>query len=476
MQHYIYDAVGERILKANTRVEDIYENGQLIDSGVNIDSYTMYPSGYLVYNNDNKYTKHYYMGSSRIATQIGAGNILTNQTKKSDSIKELQNLQKLDLNIMLSKSDKPRTITFNKRKPIDFDKDTIKGISPITGVYFYHSDHLSTASLLTDMSGLPYQFFLNLPFGEEMASQHSTASNFNSRYKFNGKELDNEIEGRDSRIPLKSNKNRNEQTGWYYYGARYYDPNVSIWLSVDPLAEKFPAFNPYNFTMNNPVNLVDPLGLSPESIHLDKYGNVLKNVDDGDDGVYVHQNATSEADVDKTYSAKNTSAGGDKIGEIGGTLNVDGIYANTLNKNIGEAKDVYNPFTFKNYVKTNGKWDLKNNKNTIYGLANDGKTQFSFNGKLMESQDIGNHHFGAVALAYGLFPSEKFILEQAGAYQIKSGTSKPEWQIYKEETRYNYSKLGTPIPYKVKVMQPPYSDDPRDQKWIKSGFQYFKNK
>ena len=290
-----------------------------------------------------------------------------------------------------------------------------------------------------------------------MAAQHSTNTDFTSRYKFNAKELDKE-------------------TGWYYYGARYYNPSTSTWLSVDPLAEKYQSFSPYNYTLNNPIYFIDPLGLSPESIHLDKYGNVLKNVDDGDDGVYVHQNATSEADVDKTYSAKNTSAGGDKIGEIGGTLNVDEIYANTLNKDIEEAKDVYNPFTFKNYVKTNGKWDLKNNKNTIYGLANDGKTQFSFNGKLMESQDIGNHHFGAVALAYGLFPSEKFILEQAGAYQIKSGTSKPEWQIYKEETRYNYSKLGTPIPYKVKVMQPPYGDDPRDQKWIKSGFQYFKNK
>ncbi|MGP1501935.1 MAG: hypothetical protein ACTTJM_09165 [Bergeyella cardium] len=65
---------------------------------------------------------------------------------------------------------------------------------------------------------------------------------------------------------------------------------------------------------------------------------------------------------------------------------------------------------------------------------------------------------------------------QAGAYQIKSGTSKPEWQIYKEETRYNFSKLENLIPYKEKVIQPPYGDDPRDQKWIKSGFQYFKNK
>jgi RHS repeat-associated protein len=41
------------------------------------------------------------------------------------------------------------------------------------------------------------------------------------KYKFNGKELD-------------------EETGLYYYGARYYDPRISIWLSVHPLAERHP--------------------------------------------------------------------------------------------------------------------------------------------------------------------------------------------------------------------------------------------
>ena len=93
----------------------------------------------------------------------------------------------------------------------------------------------------------------------------------------------------------------------------------------------------------------------------------------------------------------------------------------------------------------------------------------------MESQDIGNHHFGAVALAYSLFPSENFILKEAGAYQIKSGTSKPEWQIFKDVQTPNYTKIGKLYYTTKQVMQPPFGDDPRDQKWIKSGFQYFKN-
>ena len=74
-----------------------------------------------------------------------------------------------------------------------------------------------------------------------MIEQHSYSGDYTNSYKFNGKELD-------------------EETGFYYYGARYYNPKFSIWLSVDPLAEKFPSWSPYNYTMNNPINLIDPDG------------------------------------------------------------------------------------------------------------------------------------------------------------------------------------------------------------------------
>jgi RHS repeat-associated protein len=67
---------------------------------------------------------------------------------------------------------------------------------------------------------------------------------YNSPYKFNGKELD-------------------EETGLYYYGARYYSPRESIWLSVDPLAENGPEYSPYCYTFNNPVNMIDPDGEWP---------------------------------------------------------------------------------------------------------------------------------------------------------------------------------------------------------------------
>jgi RHS repeat-associated protein len=40
----------------------------------------------------------------------------------------------------------------------------------------------------------------------------------------------------------------------------YYDPKVSVWLSVDPKAHWYPGHSPYNFSLNNPINLVDPNG------------------------------------------------------------------------------------------------------------------------------------------------------------------------------------------------------------------------
>lgn len=53
-----------------------------------------------------------------------------------------------------------------------------------------------------------------------------------------------------------------EQTGNYYYGARYYDPKICVWLSVDPLHDKRSWLAPYNFVQNNPLLRIDPNGLT----------------------------------------------------------------------------------------------------------------------------------------------------------------------------------------------------------------------
>ncbi len=58
----------------------------------------------------------------------------------------------------------------------------------------------------------------------------------------------------------RENLKKGVETGNYYYGARYYDPKISVWLSVDPLAHKYPSLSPYVFTGNIPIMLVDSDG------------------------------------------------------------------------------------------------------------------------------------------------------------------------------------------------------------------------
>ncbi|MCG8332450.1 MAG: RHS repeat-associated core domain-containing protein, partial [Chitinophagales bacterium] len=84
------------------------------------------------------------------------------------------------------------------------------------------------------------------PFGlEHKGNWYATVAPDNN-YLYNGKELN-----KDFGIDL------------YEYGARWYDPAIGRWTSVDPLAEKMPAWSPYSYTFNNPVLFIDPDGRMP---------------------------------------------------------------------------------------------------------------------------------------------------------------------------------------------------------------------
>ncbi len=86
-------------------------------------------------------------------------------------------------------------------------------------------------------------------------------------------------------------KELDEETGLYYYGARYYDPKISLWLSVDPLAEKYPGISPFAYTYGNPVRFADPTGMEGEAwddkIFINQNGEVVKVIkDDGPNEFY----------------------------------------------------------------------------------------------------------------------------------------------------------------------------------------------
>jgi len=97
-------------------------------------------------------------------------------------------------------------------------------------ITYLHQDRLGSTRLATNEQGEVVGEFKSLPFGQEIV-------NDDVRYSFaTGKELDS--------------------SGLYYFGARYYDPNIGRFTSVDPVRDN----HAYSYVNNNPMNYVDPDG------------------------------------------------------------------------------------------------------------------------------------------------------------------------------------------------------------------------
>ena len=75
-----------------------------------------------------------------------------------------------------------------------------------------------------------------------------------------------------------SAKERDPETGLSYFGSRYYSSDLSIWLSVDPMAAKYPSLSPYVYCADNPVRCVDPNG--EEIYEFDENGKYLRTSGD----------------------------------------------------------------------------------------------------------------------------------------------------------------------------------------------------
>ena len=75
-------------------------------------------------------------------------------------------------------------------------------------------------------------------------------------------------------------KERDSETGYSYFGARYYDSDLSgLFLSVDPMADKYPSISPYAYCAWNPMKLVDPDGRDVWTV--DDNGYIKNTSDEG---------------------------------------------------------------------------------------------------------------------------------------------------------------------------------------------------
>jgi len=259
VSNYWYDAAGERTVKESGDGEGVQVNGVLSAACTGTSSFTAYVSPYLVVSNGGNYTKHIYMGSQRIASKLASSDLFTvdptDVTVKKAGDSDF--------------STKFATLTGTVKTRYDSLGVLYKGVPHTGGLitspsgrtggvsYFYHSDHLGSSSLITDISGNPVQHLEYVPFGEVFVEERN--GNWSTPYKFNAKEQD-------------------EETGLYYYGARYYDPKRSVWLSVDQLAEKKPWMSSYVYCKDNPLRYIDPDGRNEWNITEEgkKVGKVIK--------------------------------------------------------------------------------------------------------------------------------------------------------------------------------------------------------
>ena len=297
---YTYNAAGERIMKSYGTMEGVYINGA--PQGITFhetDNFTLYPASILSVNK-NRFTKHYFIGDKRIASRIGTGlfnnvygrngsYVTAGQQDYAERMNQIQTQKEayykkvgvapgvptekgaygdpentgVGYNAVLTElgnhdvpqgwiqTPRPNTTPgTNPGAPISWN-DPSNPDDPQAGygyipndttkeeTFFYHSDHLGSTSYITDDKANITQYDAYLPYGELLVDEHSSSEEL--PYKFNGKELD-------------------EETGLYYYGARYMNPITSLWYGVDPLAEKYASMGGYVYTLDNPVKLVDTDG------------------------------------------------------------------------------------------------------------------------------------------------------------------------------------------------------------------------
>lgn len=253
----------------------VYVNGVFSEGSTNTAKFSLYVSPYLVANQGGRYTKHIYAGSQRIVSKVGDFASYGSDPRRieyagsetdglSVDYKSKYAAQQQVIKDHYTFFDVPYNGTDNNnyadgegfccndgtleaaqakamRKAQSRavaksfkDPDNYENLQ-----FFYHPDHLGSSSFITNLDGEIVQHIEYVPFGEVFIEERNNT--WNTPYLFNAKEFD-------------------EETGMYYYGARYYEPRLSLWMSVDPLQEKYPNISTYCYAANNPIKFIDSDG------------------------------------------------------------------------------------------------------------------------------------------------------------------------------------------------------------------------
>ena len=269
--NYWYDADGERTVKTSGESDQVYVNSEFAGGRTNTAKFSLYVSPYLVANQGGRYTKHIYIGSQRVVSKIGDFDSYGSDPRRiqyagseTDGLsvdykkKYAQQLQVIKDNYATfavpyngednndyvdgkgfccndGSLEAAQTRALARAAKNNFQEgDTYEKMQ-----FYYHPDHLGSSSYITNLDGEVVQHIEYVPFGEVFIEERNNI--WNTPYLFNAKEFD-------------------EETGLYYYGARYYDPRVSLWISTDPMEDKFPSVSSYTYVINNPLNILDPNG------------------------------------------------------------------------------------------------------------------------------------------------------------------------------------------------------------------------
>ena len=275
VSNYWYDADGERTVKTSGESDQVYVNGVFSGGSTNTAKFSLYVSPYLVAYQGGRYTKHIYAGSQRIVSKVGdfasygsdprrieyAGantdglsvNYKAKYAAQQQVIKD--NYKTFDVPYNGTDNDnyadgegfccndgsmeaavaQARKAQAHAVAKSFKDPDNYENLQ-----FFYHPDHLGSSSFITNLEGEVVQHIEYVPFGEVFIEERNSV--WNTPYLFNAKEFD-------------------EETGMYYYGARYYEPRLSLWMSTDPMEEKYPDYSTYIYAAQNPIAYSDPTGM-----------------------------------------------------------------------------------------------------------------------------------------------------------------------------------------------------------------------